>query len=346
MLRRMAGALFTELDVARLRTPFKFGEYVLTGSTDPQAFDSQYITSPFVFSSGDTFYMTYLGFDGIGYQTGIAQSADLIRWEKRGVIGPRIADSRYLAYNNAITWILRDNELGSSSALKKVGGRYLSTWHAYPHAGFEGGAAVIGLAWSDDLFTWEWGDPVIEPGDGAAWERGGLYKSCLVESDGTYYLFYNAKDRTEADGTDLWHEQIGVATSSDLRTWVRDPGNPVVANGGPESYDECFASDPNVLRCGDVWAMVYFGLSSDHHARQLAAFSSDLVSFDKVDELLLECGSPGSLDDRYAHKAALISWRGDLYHFYEARSDYPLASEQAAFPAGRQGIAVARSRPW
>ncbi len=58
------------------------------------------------------------------------------------------------------------------------------------------GAAVIGLAWSDDLLHWELTDPILFPQDGASWERGGLYRPNLIEDDGTYYLYYNAKTDT------------------------------------------------------------------------------------------------------------------------------------------------------
>ncbi len=59
--------------------------------------------------------------------------------------------------------------------------------------------------------------------DGEAWERGGLYKSSIVEQDGVFYMFYNAKDQAED-----WTEQIGVACSRDLIHWVRGADNPVL----------------------------------------------------------------------------------------------------------------------
>jgi len=41
-----------------------------------------------------------------------------------------------------------------------------------------------------------------------------------------------------------WHEQAGVATSTDLKRWTRFEGNPILLNGGPGTGDERFASDP------------------------------------------------------------------------------------------------------
>jgi len=34
-----------------------------------------------------------------------------------------------------------------------------------------------------------------------------------------------------------WHEQAGVATSTDLKRWTRFEGNPILLNGGPGAGD-------------------------------------------------------------------------------------------------------------
>ena len=127
-----------------------------------------------------------------------------------------------------------------------MNGSYLGVYHAYPDPGYEEGPAVIGLCWSRDLRNWRIEGPCLSAADGGAWEQGGLYKACLLEYGGTYYLIYNAKDRSAK-----WKEQTGFATSPDLRTWTRFKGNPILRNGSPDSMDERFASDPCVLRYRD-----------------------------------------------------------------------------------------------
>jgi predicted GH43/DUF377 family glycosyl hydrolase len=278
--------------------------------------------------------MTYVGWDGIGYQTGLATSSDLVGWKKLGCILKRDPDNPVTRYNLAMTWILRDNGLRSPGKLKKVNGRYLGVFHAYPNPGMEEGPAVIGLCWSNDLMHWELGDLCLKPQDGAAWERGGLYKPCLVERQGTYYLFYNAKtdDRTG------WREQTGVATSKDLKTWHRHEGNPILPNGPVGSWDDRFASDPCVLLDGDTWVMFYYSLDSKGKARDLLALGSDPYKFRKVDRILIDIGPPGSVDSTYAHKPSVISHEGSLYHFYCAVS--------GKWPHETRGISVARSQPW
>lgn len=325
-----------------LLTPYKLNRLVLGGSGVAGDFDEKFVDCPFVFRYGNEFRLTYIGFDGQGYQTGLARSVDLVNWTRLGCILHRQPDSPVFRYNVAMMWIVRDNDALSAGNLKKVRGRYLGAWHAYPNPGMEAGPAVIGLCWSGDLLRWSLDPPCLRPDDPDAteWEQGGLYKPCLVEYHGTFYLFYNAKMRTlpKSQGGG-WREQIGLATSRDLKRWVRSPLNPIIPNGPRGSWDDRFSSDPCVLRWRNQWALFYYGLSSkDRKARDLLALGERPDHLEKVDAILVDAGPPGSVDDDFAHKPSVIAWSGDLYHFYTAVS--------GKYPNDVRGISVARSRPW
>jgi predicted GH43/DUF377 family glycosyl hydrolase len=302
---------------------------VLPPSGRRGAFDEKTVDCPFVFRRDDLFYMTYVGFDGRGYQSGLASSGDLLDWRSEGLIAGRNGASEVARYNLAINWIVRENDVFSEGRLKKISGRYLGAYHAYPRPGLEQGPAVIGLCWSGDLRKWEVEPPCLNPAEGGAWEAGGLYKPCILEENGVFYLFYNAKTTDRS-----WREQTGVATSVDLRNWKRHAGNPVVINGPAGSPDERFASDPCVLGYGKGWAFFYYGLDRKGVARDLLGLSPDLFHPRKCDGVLIDVGPPGSVDEKYAHKPSIISHRGTLYHFYCAVSKQD-----------RRGISVALSSP-
>ncbi len=318
--------------VQRYRTPHKYGRLVVQASTEPGAFDVRTVDCPFVFHHKGRFYMTYVGWDGDGYQTGLASSSNLIAWKKEGCILRRDPSSPVTRYNIAMNWIVRQNELFSAGELKKVRGRFLGVYHAYPNQGLEAGPAVIGLCWSDDLMRWEIESPCLRPEDGTDWENGGLYKPCLLEHQGTYYLFYNAKTKL------LAREQTGVATSTDLKSWRRYLGNPIIPNGPAGSWDDRFASDPCVLLDGRRWAFFYYSLDAKGKARDLLALGDNPFSPSKVNEILIDVGPPGSVDSTYAHKPSVVYHRGALYHFYCAVS--------GKWPNEVRGISVARSQPW
>ena len=312
-----------------LRTPYKINRLLIAPSSVAGTFDCQGADAPFVFRHEDSFCLTYIGFDGEGYQTGLASSTNLIEWKKEGVILRRDPDNPVTRYNVALTWILRENGLFSSGHLKKVRGRYLGVYHAYPMPGYEAGPAVIGLGWSPDLRKWELDEPFLRPEEGQPWEQGGLYKACLLEHQGTYYLFYNAKTRGKR-----WREQTGFVSSRDLKAWRRFEGNPVIRNGPRGSADEIFASDPCVLQYAEGWAIFYYGLDAKGVARDLLALSPDLRRFTKCRGVLTDVGPPGSVDSKYAHKPSVIYHQGVLYHFYCAVS-----------PEFGRGISVATSQP-
>lgn len=333
-----ASALHAAAPPTSIATPHKYGKLVLEASGGA-AFDSKTVDCPFVFHHQSQFYMTYVGFDGTGYQTGLAVSGNLVDWRKQGCILGRDPASPVTRYNIAMNWIVRENALRSPGNLKKVHGRFLGVYHAYPNPGLEEGPAVIGLCWSRDLRHWTIDPPCLQPGDGADWERGGLYKPCLVEHRGAWYLFYNAKTqnlpRSQGGG---WREQTGVATSRDLKTWTRYAGNPIIPNGSAGSLDERFASDPCVVLDGNRWVIFYYSFDKSGKARDLAAVGDDPFHPAKTGQILIDVGPPGSVDSTFAHKPSVVWHEGALYHFYCAVS--------GKYPNEIRGISVARSRPW
>lgn len=333
-LLAMPGARAAARDpLADYRTPYKYPKLVLAGSGIAGSFDEKAVDCPFVFSANGRFYLSYVGFDGRGYQTGLCESADLVNWTRRGVILARDPADPVTRFNVASASILRENELQSPGRLIKVEGRYVAAWHAYPSAGYEEGPAVIGLAWSRDLLHWERGPVILRPEDGAEWERGGLYKPYLVRIGSTYHLYYNAKTTGRP-----WKEQTGLAISRDLKTWTRHPASPLIRNGAGAAPDARFASDPVVVSHRGRWGMFYFGLAQDGYARELLALGDTPTRFAKQDEVLIAPGAPGTIDDRYAHKPSVIWHDGALYHFYCAVS--------GKWPNDVRGLAVARSKPW
>jgi predicted GH43/DUF377 family glycosyl hydrolase len=298
--------------VKSVRTPHKHPQLVMAPSYKAGAFDSHAVDCPFPFRHENRFGMTYVGWDGIGYQTGWASSDDLVIWRKEGLLLGRGAKGAATEFNAALTCILRDNELQGPGTLRQVNGRFVGTYHAYPEPGYESGPAVIGLCFSNDLIHWDVAPPALTPDPSCPWEAGGLYKSWLMEFDGVYYLFYNAKNKTEGP----WVEQTGFASSPDLIRWERCPDNPVLRVGPRGEFDDRFASDPCVLRHQGIWVLFYFGLCSDGHARDGVAFSRDLRTWEKSRETLVDVGPEGSMDSRHAHKPGIVANRGRLYHFY------------------------------
>ena len=64
------------------------------------------------------------------------------------------------------------------------------------------------------------------------------------------------------------------------------------------------------------------------------ALSPDLRHATKCDGVVIDVGSEGSIDERYAHKGSVIYHDHVLYHFYEA-----------ATKKNVRGITVAASKP-
>ena len=107
------------MEINKFLTPYKYAEPVLIGSGEKGTFDEQAVDCPFVFWHQEKYYMMYIGFDGIGYQTALACSEDLLHWDKVGTILKRNDLNKWDSINISGTWILRENDLNGKPTLKK-----------------------------------------------------------------------------------------------------------------------------------------------------------------------------------------------------------------------------------
>ena len=332
------------MNIDHLLTPYKLGKPVLTGSGVYGAYDFLAVDCPNVFSHNGRFYMMHIGFDGTGYQTGLAVSDDLVHWEKLGVILGRGANRDWDKVGMAATTILMEKDLFGGNRLIKWKGKYWMLYHSYPGEGYEAGSAEIGLCWTEDenLLDWHFYDePVFSYKDGAPWEKGGLYKADLVLLDEKFYLYYNAKNKDE----DGWIEQTGMAVSDDLVHWTRPFDHPVLPVD-KDAWDSVFASDPQVFFDSkeNRYVMFYYGLGNLSACNGVAV-SDDLYTWTKFKSPILTIGGAGSIDSTYAHKPFVIFHDGALYHFYCACR--PWREGDTANNGGEfRCISVARSIPW
>jgi len=255
-------------------------------------------------------YMTFIGFDGKGYQSFIAESDDLLRWTKMKLAmgyGPEGSFDHGGVVLGA--YLYEDYDIKSSRTLKKKDGKYFSLYGAYPRqGGYELRPGYEGIASSDDGLTWSRAkdEPVlsVHQEDCGKWEKDCIYQPWLVEHNGRYYNFYNA-----AEG----HiEQMGMALSDDIFRWKRYEHNPVIPIGPKGSYNEKFCSDGKVFWDKDHWVNFFFGVGKGG-AHIMAAYS-------RPEPLYKAGGNPSGLDKRYAHKISLV-WNREnetYYMFYDA----------------------------
>ena len=82
-------------------------------------------------------------------------------------------------------------------------------------------------------------DPVLCPGTPGEWDESGSGELSIIRKDSIYYLYY---DGWNAAGV----HQIGLATSTDLTKWTKEPTNPVLTVS-PGEWDEDCVEDMTVI---------------------------------------------------------------------------------------------------
>ena len=184
------------------------------------------VEDPRLVKFGDTFYLTYTGYNKKDAQLCLATSKDLVHWQRQGVILP--------AYKGH--WNVRWTKSGAIVP-EKINGKY---WMYFLGTSADN-IDQMGLASSTDLIHWtEATDVPVLPG------RPGQFDSRVVEpgpppivtKDGIV-LVYNA-----ADDKLVYRTAVAVFDRSDPRKLLRRSDQPVFF---PEKDWEKVGQVPNVV---------------------------------------------------------------------------------------------------
>ncbi len=290
-------------------TPFKYG--IVFHHPD----STKMVDSPTIFRNGGIWYMTYIVFDGQGYETWLAESDDLLQWESKGKILP-FTENSWDANQKAGYVSLVNIDWGGDYSAEKYQGKYWMTYLGGNTAGYESGILRIGLANSESLTqVHEWNtknSPVLSPEDeDVRWfENKTIYKSLIIRDSRKhtghpFVMYYNAKGDTAN------YESIGMAVSDDMLSWKRYGEDPLITR-----Y-KGICGDAQIAKYNDIYIMFYFGAFWKPGAFDRFACSYDLINWTDWDgEDLVEPSE--EYDKRYAHKPWVIKWNGVVYHFYTA----------------------------
>ncbi len=312
-----------------VKTPFKFGLVLVPESS------KKMVDCPSVFRYGTSWYMSYIVFDGKGYETWRAKSNDLLHWETSGKI-MSYAENTWDANQKAGYIALQDYEWGGSYEVEKYSGKYWMSYLGGSTPGYEAGILGIGMASSEHLekvAEWQRLDhPVISAKntDARWYDHETIYKSTVIwDKQNTlghpFVMYYNAKGSDKTNGKER-AERIAMAVSDDMVNWKRFGEKPVI------DHQTGISGDAFITRMDNLWVMFYFGAFWKPKAFDRFACSYDLVNWtDWTGEDLIRPSEP--YDEQYAHKPFVIKHQGIVYHFY-----------CAVDAKNRRGIAVATSK--
>src|SRR5690606_35487515 len=175
-----------------IKTPHKYG--LVKVPVD----DSEKMDCPSIFRAGEKWYMTYLVFDGRGYETLLAESTDLLHWNDLGKL-LSFSDSNQWDGNQKAGYIaLQDHTWGGSYALNRFDNKYWMSYFGGSSRGYEQGDLSIGIAYTshNPATAHEWtrlAEPVLTSRDPDVrwWDNRKIFKSSVIwdETKTTGYPF-------------------------------------------------------------------------------------------------------------------------------------------------------------
>ncbi len=295
----------------QVKTPYKYG-IVLKPDSSSILYDS-----PTVFRDNGKWYMTYIVFDGNGYDTYIAESTDLLHWTKKGrIMGKDLRSPKWDNAQRAGYISLVNMQFGGDYTVQKFNGAYWLSYLGGSSTGYEKGVLSIGMASSSQLTAAAgWNrlpQPVLSPKDKNArsFENKALYKSSVVfdslKTTGYPYLMFYNGEAASGGG-----ESITMAGSDDMHNWNRLGQQALI------THKNGISGDAQVVRIDSLYVMFYYGYSWRPGAFDMFACSKDLYHWTEwTGDALVKSSEP--FDQTFAHKPWVVKYGGTVYHFYDA----------------------------
>ncbi|MCM8568473.1 glycosylase [Gramella jeungdoensis] len=328
--REITDAVMEEI-YNEIKTPYKYGLVMV-----PE--DNSYkMDCPSVYKIDSTWYMTYLIYDGRGYETWMAKSQNLLDWEHLGKVMSFSDDTTKWDRNQKAGYIaLQDPTWGGSYEWTTYDDKYWMSYFGGDSEGYEAGTLSLGMAYTEELpdepveFK-RLPEPILTPNDeDAKWyDNSTMYKETVIrdfqgETGHKFIMYYNARGDSINPGRGA--ERIAMAVSDDMRNWERYGDEPLI------NHHTGITGDPFIQRINDTWVMFYFGAFWKDGAFNRFAVSNDLINWkDWEGEDLIAPSEP--YDNAFAHKSFVVKEDGVVYHFYCAVNEH-----------FQRGIAVATSK--
>ena len=308
----------------------------------PGEWDDAAAVTPSIWKDSDNSYSMYYMGQGRynnSWGIGLATSSDLINWTKSStgpilesggnkwgecIDGPCIqifGSTFYLFYETAgnIHWsksktvkhLIPYRLRGIMGRLWRFYTSIINQSQAVAHAAHR----YIGLATSEDRLNWKkhLDNPVLISGKSGNWDSCGIFSPAVYKVGDIFYMFYSSSDGRKVNS--------GLACSTDLSKWVKNPDNPILKHGEKGAWDERSAVIVSMTRLKDFYLAFYEGEDSKNRYRVGIVYSKDLKRWIKFEgNPILEVGDRGTFDETMVCSPHVIKQNGTLYLFYGAHS--------------------------
>ena len=153
-------------------------------------------------------------------------------------------------------------------------------------------------------------NPVLSPGSGGVWDSDGswMYTGSVMKDGDELRLYYA--------GYDGAHQKIGLATSTDGKSWTKYASNPILGLGASGAWDDVHVAGPYVMKDGSTYKMWFHGYDGSHWNTGYATSSDGKAWTKYASNPVLKLGANGDWDDNHAALPCVLKDGGGYRMWY------------------------------
>jgi hypothetical protein len=198
-------------------------------------------------------------------------------------------------------------------------------------------STVLCFAQMELPFTAYENNPVLTHGEPGKWDAGIVFATYALFGEETFNLFYSG-------GLDPYTQPvaIGLATSDDGFDFIKETIDEPLFEADGTGFDAWSVSDPSVCLEGSTWVLYYGGVesSSAFMGKAIGRATAPNVNgpYTRLDDPVLEVGSPGEWDSYFIFPCSVITTDTGYIMYYWAGDNFTSGTWYIGLATSQDGL--------
>jgi predicted GH43/DUF377 family glycosyl hydrolase len=188
-------------------------------------------------------------------------------------------------------------------------------------------------------------NPILDVGEGDAWDNAVVSEAKVIFDGDKYHLWYAARQRLETPaGRQKSPMFVGYAVSPDGLRWTRHPDNPIMVPGPVGSPEANFVYPPYVLFDGEQFRMWYSAHDFEEWSINYASSADGVIWERHPGNPLMRAAHDGRWDENFISEPSVL-WNGQRFEMWYNGGSERTGTLRVGYASSDGGLAWHKPEP-